>query len=267
MKDTFNILVAIIKRKTQQQFGIKILMAYFLMSAVFDLVIYFFTNQLVDQSNFSNMASGTNYFSFVVIGAIFSDFFATSTQSASSVLAHERASGTLESYLQSPYKLFTLLYISSLAEIMNSIIRTLFYLIIALFLGFNLQLSWQLVWVFLYIVIAILTFQNISIIFSALTLIDRRLNHVCGNIVTISIVLSGAFYPLTVVPEKIRFLFLYLPFTVTITWLRELISGSQNTFGILLSIVLLFVFTNVFARWVFYLCEGRSMKNGNILFH
>jgi ABC-type multidrug transport system permease subunit len=263
MKNFLNLVIAIMKKNILNQSGYKLLFFYILWGSFFEIVVYFFTGKFVDKEGFSAMTGGMDYFSFIIIGYAFSDIFATCSISAINFISQERTYGTFESYVLSPRRLYSMILINLVPDILKAFVRILIFVAIGLFLGFRLEFLSSFFYLLSYTLVATLMFTFISLAISSLMLIDRRFRHICVAYISLSITFSSAFYPLGYLPNWLVTLIKYTPFNFAMSGLRSITRGSSGSEFLTISAFALLV--GFASYYLFNTIETFARRRGSIL--
>ncbi len=261
----FRHLKETIKKNIRHSSGFKLLLFYFIWGAIFDIAVYFYTNHFVSAQQFSNLSNGGNYFSFIIIGYAFSDIFVTTIMTASTTINQERLLGTFETIILSPFSLIFILISEAFLEIAKSLVRVSIIIIIGLFLGVSTGTLAQFFQASFSVLISIVIFFSISLIFGGFALLDRRFLHLGSLYISISTVLSGALFPITLLPEKLQNIVVYFPFPYCMKLIRSIANGNTSIIETILfplGISLIFLSVSVF---IFRKLETFARKKALIL--
>ncbi len=157
-----------------------------------------------------------NFPIYFLCGQIIFTFFAESTSLAQNGII---GNGALIK------KVYTPKYIFPLSKICFALINTLFslvaILIITLFMGYSLPLTSIL---FLIPILYVFIFSvGVGILLSALTVFYRDILHLYSIFISLLSFFSAIFYPVEIIPEKVRTFVLFNPVYVFISYFRDLI--------------------------------------------
>ncbi len=165
------------------------------------VTMFFFISQLFGGA-FSPYLNeyGGDYFSFVLIGLAFSGFVNTGLSAFSSSISRAQAQGTLEAMLVTPTRLSAIVLFSSLWSYAFNFFNVLVYLVFgSLFFGLSLSNA-NIPATLLVLFLATLIFSGIGIISASFIMVFKRGNPIDWLHRMASTVLSGMFFPITVLP-------------------------------------------------------------------
>jgi ABC-2 type transport system permease protein len=169
---------------------------------------------------------GGNYFAFLLIGIAFSRYLSVALHGFSGGLRRAQSEGTLEAMLMTPTRASVVAFGSSLWSYIRTTLDVLVYLVVGgLFLGVDLQGNvLAAVIVFLLSVVA---FSAIGVISASIILIIKRGDPVIWVFSTVSSLLGGVYYPITILPGWVQGLARLLPITYSLRALRlALLQGA-----------------------------------------
>jgi ABC-2 type transport system permease protein len=175
----------------------------------FSVFSFFFIAKLVPSSAVSEY--GGDYFSFVLIGIAASNFIGLAQHGFASILREMQSMGTIEILFSSRTKLSTILIGSSIWGYLNSFLNVIIYFIFGIFM-FNAHINMNITVLFI-LLLNTLCFQAIGLIAASMTIIYKKgdpFNWVFG---TLSSLLAGTLYPLTVLPQWLQHIAEFLPLT------------------------------------------------------
>ena len=154
---------------------------------------------------------GGNYFSFAIVGIAFTNFMALGLGGIGTRVREGQMMGTLELMLLSPNRLGVLLVSSSLWSHVVSLGTLVLYLVVGAPgrpLGHaNLPMA------VLSLALAIVSFNALGLLAASFVIVLKQGNPVTWLIGTASVLLSGVFYPMNVLPDWLRTIGQVLPLT------------------------------------------------------
>ena len=125
-------------------------------------------------------------------------------------------------------------------------------LLIAYMLWVGVDLSWGLIALPLVIAVELVFLAGLSILFAALNVHFRDVQHILGNFITLWFFLCPILYPITTVPEKFQFTMQFNPVAqFTEMYQSMFLSGELPNFVSLGSMALLAIATFAFGNWMF----------------
>jgi len=201
-----------------------------LISVFFFLVIFYFVSQLFKQSPISHLAPyGGDYFSFVLIGIAFFGYLNFGLNSFSDFIRREQLWGTLEGQLVSPTRILTIIGFSSVWQFIYTTFETLIYLIFGTFIfGVSLRIG-NIIQIFLILILTVTSLVGLGMISASFILVFKRGDPLNWLITNFSTLLSGVYFPVTILPIWLQKISSLIPFTYTLNTLRHaLLSGSSG---------------------------------------
>jgi ABC-2 type transport system permease protein len=187
------------------------------------VTLFFYVSRLVDTPQFRTPAE---YFTFVVVGLALLRAILSAFNFHSSSVRHELVAGTFERMLTSPF-----------GATAGTVAMLLFPFTLALFLGlitvafaaivFGVPLEWPtLPLVLPASVLAALAFAPFPLVIAALVIVFKQATGASRLIVFAVAVVSGALFPVELLPGWLRWASDVQPFTPAIDMLRHLLVGT-----------------------------------------
>lgn len=171
---------------------------------------------------------GGDYFSFVLIGIAFTTYLWTGLGSFSGSIRNEQMMGTLEAMLTTPTKISLIILFSSLWNFIFTSIKVLTYLLIGVFLlGVDMSNA-NLFAALITLILTIICFSSLGIISACFIMLFKQGDPVNWAFTTMSGLLGGVFYPITVLPGWLQNFSYILPITYSLRAMRyALLQGWQ----------------------------------------
>lgn len=197
---------------------------------LFSLSLYYFTSQaFVPKQSAELNFYGMNYFSFVIIGELSLSlpcFFLSHPALKLNELVVTQILFNLWSY---PKQLWKILSNFTLASSSLEFFRILVNFVLALVL-FDLSLEIYQIFIILTLVLLCTPiFIGLGLISSALSIYLKKRGGVTAQLMTLSLFLAGAYFPLGVLPVFVKDLCLWLsPFNPLMQLIRETVSGQYS---------------------------------------
>jgi ABC-2 type transport system permease protein len=165
-------------------------------------------------------AYGGSYFAFVVIGVAFSDFLQLGISAIGNSIRDGQSTGTLELMLLSPTRLPTVLLSSALWSYLFAGLSVAVYLLAGVALGMRLDNA-NTPFALLSLIVAVVSFNALGLFSASLIILMKRSDPLGWLLRVSSVVLSGVFYPMAVMPSWLRTLGQVLPLTHALELLRR----------------------------------------------
>ncbi len=197
--------------------------------ALFGVASFYFLSRFIDSPQLQqSLPQGTTYFSFVLVGLAFFDYLSVALHTFDESLQSARQNGTLENLLVTQTSLPVILAGSSLYPFVLMSLRTTIYLGwgAALF-GFPLRdANWF--GALLILAASVLAFSGLGILSASYLLVFKKGNPVNWAVIGISSVVGGMMYPVSVLPEWLRFIARLTPVTYSLNGMRAAILGHAS---------------------------------------
>lgn len=183
--------------------------------------MFFHVAKLVDQAGSPGLASyGGSYFGFVLIGIALTDYVTSSISTVASEIQKAQMIGTFEAMLLTPTRPAALLFYSLLYNYLFTTMRISLYFLVGVFIfGLDLHLSHPLT-LLLAVIITILPFIGIGLISAGFIIVFKQ-GSPANWIATVSGLLAGVMYPVTVLPNWLQQIAAFIPLTHGLEAIRK----------------------------------------------
>lgn len=184
-------------------------------------VFYFLSEAIGENATFDG-----RYFPFIVLGLAFRRLFQTFCEGAAGRLMEWRRQGALEAVLVSPHPRWKLLLAAGAADSIQGLGRATLLIVTAVVL---FQAEWQGFDVMTLALTLLLTFwftQAFSLVSIASVLLWKRVNIAQSASALVTLILSGVYFPVSLLPEPARNLSLAIPFTHAMNLFRTAFGAS-----------------------------------------
>lgn len=220
---------ASLRRDTQSEVSYRFSFILQFVSIFFSVAVFYFVAQLLgDSVNPYLEPYGGDYFSFVLIGIAFGAYFGVGLSSFSKSLRSSQTTGTLEAMLSTPTRISTIILSSAQWNYLITTLRVLVYLLVGtLFLGVQLGDANYLA-AFVVLILTVISFSSLGIIAAGFIMVLKRGDPVTWVFGTISNLLGGVYYPVSVMPEWMQTLAKLIPVTYALRAMRlALLQGAS----------------------------------------
>ena len=261
--------LAFIKRDLSRDLSYRLSFVMQLGGIFFNIAIFYFMARLFGSAVAPQLETyGGDYFSFVLIGLAFTGFMGLSLSNFAESIREGQVMGTLEMMLLSPTHLSSILISSSLWAYIQTFFRVIIYLVVGvLVFGANLNNS-NYGAALLILVLSILSFSGIGILSAAVVLLVKKGDPVAWILGSASSLLSGVYYPVSVLPAWLEPFSKVLPLTYALDSIRmAMLQGSslgelKNDIFVLVGFVI--VLTPL-SFLVFRAALKRAKKEGSLI--
>jgi len=193
------------------------------------IVVFFFVAKMIDPGTLPQYGGTVpSYLAFVAIGLVINLTAGVLLYTVANQLRQEQLTGTFEALLSTPtsgatLQLGSVAYTLILVPIRAAILLTS----IALLFGLDLEVSGALP--ALAVVMFFLPFTwGLGLVSAALVVTFRRGSNASGVIVTVLGLISGAVFPVALLPGVLRAVAEWNPFTIAIDGVREALIGGTG---------------------------------------
>jgi ABC-2 type transport system permease protein len=261
--------IAFLRRDWQYETTYRGMMILQLLGIVGTLIIFFSIGKLVNNGTESLAEYGGQYFPFALIGLVVSDFFNTGLRSFSNRLRLAQTTGTLEAMVTSASSPREILIFSGAWDFLVATVRLAIGIGIGvLFMGvaFDADVPAAVVIAFL----SFATFIALGLFAAALILVIKRGDAVAalGNI--FATVFAGALFPISVLPDWLRWVAYVLPLHYSLDGLRRSLLVGDGLTDLSLNLVVLGVSAVVLVPasiWGLGLAVSFVRREGSISMH
>lgn len=185
---------------------------------------------------------GGEYFPFVLIGLAFSQYLGTAMGTFSSTIRAGQMMGTLEAILVTPTRLSTFLVGSSLWPFLGTTGSVIGYLLIGvLFFGADLGEA-NIVGAVTVLAITVLAFAGLGLLSAGFIMAFKRGNPVNFVVHSLSVLIGGVYYPVTILPDWLQSLADWLPLTHALRGMRLSLLQGQGLSGLVWELTALCLF-------------------------
>ena len=162
---------------------------------------------------------GGDYFAFLLLGIVFVRYLNVALHGFSSGIRRAQSDGTLEAMLMTPTRTGVVAFGSSLWSYTRTTLEVLVYLVMGrLFLGVDLR--GNVMAAVLVLLVSVVAFSAIGVISASIILVIKRGDPVVWVFGTVSSLLGGVYYPITILPDWVQGLAQLLPITYALRALR-----------------------------------------------
>jgi ABC-2 type transport system permease protein len=199
----------------------------------FSVATFFFLSQLFSDRLVSQLeAYGGDYFSFVLVGIAFTGYMGLSLSSFAGSIREGQMTGTLEIMLLSPTRLSVILLSSSLWPYLLTTINVLVYFLVGIFV-FGVRLSQaNYLTAIIVLLLSIASFSGIGVLSAAFILWTKRGDPISWIFGSLSSLLAGVYYPITVLPDWLQPVSKFVPMTYALDAMRLAMLKGYSLFEV-----------------------------------
>jgi len=183
-------------------------------------IYYFIANIFGDTAAPYLKAYGGSFFAFVILGVAFSEYMSIGMNAIAESVREGQTTGTLELMLLSPTRLAITLVSSSLWSYVFATLRISVYLLGGIALGMGLDRA-NIPFALLSLILSIVSFSALGLLTASVIILMKRGDLLGWAVRISSMLLSGVYYPVAVLPGWLRVVGKALPLTHALELLRR----------------------------------------------
>jgi ABC-2 type transport system permease protein len=237
---------AFIKRDFIRETSYKLAFIMQLLGILIPTLTFFFLSKLFGTAVVSHLKPyGGDYFSFVLIGFAFSDYLRVALHSLSDSIRTAQTTGTLEALLVTRTGVPTIIISSSMYSFIMTSLRVVVYLLLGV-LVFGVDVSGAgIAGGFVILILTILCFSGMGIISASFIMVLKKGDPVTWLFSSTSWLLGGVYYPITVLPDSLRWLSSLLPITYSLEGMRLALLRGYSLAQLAPNVIALVIFSIV----------------------
>jgi len=236
------ILGAFLRRDLREALTYKFSFVFSLVGIVLSSATFYFVAKLVPASTPSLGPFGGSYFSFAVVGVAFAGLLVTIEQGLATVVRGAQLSGTLEALLVTPVPVPVILFGSSLYQLLFQAFRTVLHLGVA-FAFFGLAFGRVNAAGILAVgLLTVVCFLSVGVLSASFILVYKTGNPFGWILGTVSGLLGGVVFPVSLLPPWIRWVSSLLPVTYALDGMRKSLLASVAFSKVLPDVAALAIF-------------------------
>lgn len=258
-------LLAFLKKDALNVSSYKLNFAMSFAGIFLSVLSFFFVSRLIPGR--AVVDYGGDYFSFVLIGLALSNFIGLGMNSFAGIIRGMQTSGTIETVLSSRTKLHTFLIGSSLWGYFMTILNVSVYFIFGIFL-FGMKLNVNIPATIIILILNTLCFSAIGIMAASMIMIFKQGDPLTWIFTSLSSILGGMLYPITIMPNFLQKIAEFLPITHALRAMRHaMIQGySFSALGTDIYFLLFFALALIpISLVIFKLALKKAKKDGSLV--
>lgn len=209
------------------------------LNSILILFLLFFISRLINPEHIYLAKYGEDFFSFVLIGYGFFQFFNLSLTAFSASIQREQFTGCLEAMLGTRTSPQTAVLFLSIYSLISALIQLIIIFIAGiLFFGFSIS-SINILSTIIIFILSIIVFISFGIISAAFIVVLKKGDPLGWLITSLNFILGGAFFPLELLPDWALKLSNFVPAKYTLDALRLTILKGYSITLVLDQIIIL----------------------------
>lgn len=205
---------------------------------------FFFISKTFAMSQSTHLDQyGNNYFLFAIIGISLVDFISTSLRTATKTIREAQAFGFIDIVLNAKITPHYYVICSMIYPCCIGLIKVFLYLLVAnFFKDFDLSFT-NVIYVALISILTFMPFLGVGLLGASFVLIFKQGDPVNFFVTIFLTMLSGVLFPISVLPEALRFFSSMIPVTYSLDILRKVIIFNSSDYISLALIYYLLLFS------------------------
>lgn len=231
---------------------------------VIDLVVYYFVSKVVGPVPAADLGGAPSYFAFALVGVLVSLVIGTATGEIAGRIRNEQLTGTLELLCSQSLRAGKLAAGYAAYPIVYAMVRVaMYFAIAALLLGLETG-SADWVGVVVVLVMSAFAFGSLGILAAAATIVFKRGEAVVDVAIFAMTFVSGALFPVSVLPEWAQKIGDVMPTKFAFDGLRDALFTGEGweTSAVVLGVMGLVGIP--LATWVFAAALRHAKRKGNL---
>jgi len=260
--------VAFLRRDFLNESSYKFSFIIHFMGIIFSVLSIYFLSRLVGDAALPHLSGyGGDYFSFVIIGIALAGYMQVALGTFAGSIREAQITGTLEAMLATRTGVPVIILSSSLYSFVITSVRILIYLFFgALAFGIHLEQS-NYLGAFLILCLTIVCFSSVGILWAGFIMVLKRGDPFNWIFTSLSWLLGGIYYPITVLPEWLQTVSTLFPITHALEGIRLALLQGYSTRSLLPAILPLLGFGIVMipvSIWIFHHAIRIAKSNGSL---
>ena len=259
-----SVATSFLRRDVSQALSYRLSFLLQFIGIFFSMAVFYFLSQLFGNALVPQLDKyGGDYFSFVLVGLAFTGYMGLSLSSFAGSIREGQMMGTLEIMLLSPTRLSSILLASSLWSYLLTTLHVVVYFVVGvLVFGVNLSQA-NPATALVVLVLSITSFSSIGILSAAFIMWIKKGDPVAWLFGSVSSLLAGVFYPVSVLPDWLELLSRFVPLTYALDAMRLAMLRGYSLYQLRFDIFALLGFTVVLTPLAF-LAFRKALKRAKM---
>jgi ABC-2 type transport system permease protein len=221
-------IAAFLRRDLRVQLSYRLAALLQVAGILFSVAAFYFVARVLGQAASPLLQEyGGNYFAFVLIGIAFAGYQGVGLNSFAEVIHTGQTQGTLEAMLATPTRLELILSASALWSFLQASLQVLAYLLVgAVLFGLGLGQA-NAGTALLTLALSLFAFSGLGMLSASFILVTKRGDPINFLFTSLSVLMSGVYYPVSVLPAWLQPVAAFLPMTHALRAMRlALLEGA-----------------------------------------
>lgn len=261
--------IAFVRRDYIIESSYKFAFVFELLTSVFPVLSFYFIAKLIGGDGAKSLSRyGGKYFPFAMIGVAVTQYFMLALRTFSITIRRSQMAGCLEAMLSTPTRPETVVVFSSLYSFLMKLLHVVLVLAVGgLLLGVDYGNS-DFASAAVILLLTVLTFSSLGIFSAAVIVVLKKGDPIEWVFGSLSSLLGGALFPVTVMPEWMQTISAVLPITYSLDAMRLAILKGHSIFMLWKQIAILGGMSLVLlpvSVWCFSRAVEKGRRDGSLM--
>lgn len=265
MKQALRTIWAFLVRDAMIALSYRLAFGLRLISILFMVSVLYFLSQLIG-SNPALQAYG-GYLPFAAIGLAVASYFQTGFSSFANAIRSEQMMGTLEALLMTPTKIPRIVIASSVWDFFWATLTAIIYIVAASLL-YDVKLQGNPLLAIVLLLLTTLVFASLGVLSASFIMVFKRGDPIGFLIGSVSTLLGGVVYPVSLLPPWLQKVSYLLPITYGLDGLRGILLNGESLRAVWPELTVLLGFASVsvpLSLFCFKRAVLRAQREGSLL--
>jgi len=239
------------------------------LNVFFRVCVYYFLALFIGRAVAPDLTSyGGDYFPFVLVGIALADYSVVVSEACASSLRESQQTGTLEAILSTPTSLLVNVLLPGAYAIVYTIIEIVVYFGVAVIIFGQSFPHLNMTGLAITIVVSTLAFFSLGLFSVGFVLWLKRGNPLNWLLNSLSWLLAGTLYPITVLPNWLQQVAVFLPLTHSLQAVRLTLLNGASVNEIRFNLLALAVFSVIslpLSIGFLYFAYRKAREQGSLL--
>lgn len=231
------------------------------------VVSFYYLSKLIEAGNSSLLAEyGNNAAAFIVVGTTFNSFVSLALRSYSGSVSSEQALGIIEHWWMARTPLNLLVIYSTFWEFLWPVSTSLVTFVM-LAVAFQVHFTVDLPATIIIFLLTLTSISGLGMISAGVIMVSKHGDPIGFLWGVLSGLLSGVYYPITVLPDWLQAVSMALPTTHALRALRAALINGATLYDVRWELAILFLFTVgtvPLGLWAFQAGFNRARREGSL---
>jgi len=257
-------VIALTRRDIQVYLSYRYLMTLDLWIGVLDVIVYYFISETFDGATSADLGNAPSYFAFALVGIAVTVVIEATSAGVGTKIREEQLTGTLEALVAQPIKTTEMAVGLCGLPFAISTVRVAVYILLGA-IAFGLDLS-NTDWAGFLVMLAMISIamSAIGIATAAVVLVIQRGQTIAGLAIFAMSLISGAFFPVSVLPDWLEAIGNVMPTKFAFDGFRSALFEGSNWEDDALMLLAFSVVSVPLAVWLFDRGMFHARRRGSL---